>query len=240
MILSKIPKTQTMKNTFAILFLLAMAGPMMAQTQCGAFFPFEKGAFWEMTNYNKKGAVSSITGHEIGIVEENNGVWEAQVKSKVSDDKGKVLNEGSYNVKCKDGTLFIDVADMLSPEMKEGMGSMEMSFSGDALTLPSRLEVGQALPDANTEVKAGSGGVTIMTLRFDITDRKVVAKETITVPAGTFDCYKITYTFTTKTILSKTFSVTSWHNEKAGVVRSETYDKKGVLESRSELSKLKL
>ncbi|MBE2206244.1 MAG: hypothetical protein IAE84_01600, partial [Saprospiraceae bacterium] len=84
------------------------------------------------------------------------------------------------------------------------------------------------------------GGVTIMTLRFDITDRKVVAKETITVPAGTFDCYKITYTFTTKTILSKAFSVTSWHNEKAGVVRSETYDKKGVLESRSELSKLKL
>lgn len=229
-----------MRNTLFILFLLAVAGPTMGQSPCGAFFPFEKGASWEMTNYNKKGAVSSIAAQEIGIVEQNNGVWEAQVKNKVTDDKGKVLTEGSYNVKCQDGIIMMDVADMLSPEMKEGLGSMEMSFSGDALTMPSRLEVGQALPDARTEIKAGSGGVTIMTLRFDITDRKVAAKETITVPAGTFECYKITYTFTTKTIIAKTFTVASWHNEKAGTVKSETYDKKGVLESRSELSKLNL
>lgn len=229
-----------MKNTFALLVLLAMGVPAIAQVKCGAFFPFEKGAYWEMTNYNKKGAISSVSAQEIGIVEENNGVWEVQVKTKVTDDKGKVLTEGSSNVKCQDGTLYIDVVDMLSPEMKEGLGNMEMSFSGDALTLPSRLEVGQTLPDANTEIKAGSGGVTIMTMRFNITDRKVVAKETLTVPAGTFECYKMTYTFTTKTIISKTFTVTSWYNEKIGAVKSETYDKKGVLESRSELSKLKL
>lgn len=223
----------------SLLALLALPAFTLAQKDCSAYFPFEKGSAWEYTNYNKKGAVTSVTAQEVGIVEEVDGVTEAQVKQTITDDKGKVVNEGSYIIKCKDGTLFINVEDMLSPEMREGLGSLDMSFSGDALMLPSKMEVGQQLPDARTEIKAGSGGVTIMTVKMDITDRKVEAKEKITVPAGTFECYKVTYNMTVKTILAKTFSVAVWYGSKAGMVRTETYDKKGNLESRTELSKIK-
>jgi hypothetical protein len=223
----------------SLLALIALPTLTFAQKDCSAFFNFEKGSSWEFTNYNKKGALTSVTAQEVGIVEEVDGVVEAQVKQTITDDKGKVLTDGSYIIKCKDGTLFFNVEDILSPEMRQGLGSLEMSFSGESLELPSRLEVGQQLPDARTEIKAGSGGVTIMTVRADITDRKVEAKEKITVPAGTFECYKVTYNMTVKTILAKTFSVAVWYGSKAGMVKSETYDKKGNLEGRTELSKIK-
>lgn len=230
-----------MKSKLIAAFLLAgLWASTYAQSDCSGFYPLEKGNLWEYTHYNKKGAVTLISTQEVGIVEEVDGVWEAQIKNKIVDDKGKVVSEGSYVIKCKDGIVFFDVADVLSPEMKEGLGSMEMSFSGESLSLPSRLSVGETLPDASTEIKAGPGGVTIMTIRFDITERKVEAKESISVPAGNFQAYKITQTLTTKTILSKTLTSADWYSEKVGMVRSETYDKKGNLESRVELSRVRM
>ncbi len=230
-----------MKNKMIAAFLLAgLWASTYAQSDCSGLYPLEKGNMWEYTYYNKKGAVSSVSAQEVGIVEEVDGAWEAQVKNKLSDDKGKVLSEGSYLVKCKEGTVYFDIVDVISPEMKEGLGSMEMSFSGESLALPSKLSVGQTLPDAGAEIKAGPGGVTIMTLRFDITDRKVEAMETLTVPAGKFECYKVTQTLTTKTIIAKTYTTATWYSEKAGMVKSETYDKKGNLESRVELSRIRL
>lgn len=211
-----------------------------AQSDCSAFFTMEKGAFWEVNHYNKKGVLTSVSAQEVGIVEMLDGTWEAQIQQKIKDDQGNTTTEGNFRMRCKDGTVFFDVADMLNPEMKEGLGELEMSITGNALELPSRLEVGQSLPDGFTEIKAGPQGVTIITLRFEMTDRKVAAKENITVPAGKFDCYKITYTLNTKTILPKTFTSAVWYSEKVGMVKSETYDKKGNLESRSELARFKL
>ncbi len=211
-----------------------------AQSDCSSFFTMEKGAFWELNHYNKKGVLTSVSAQEVGIVEMLDGTWEAQIQQKIKDDKGNITTEGNFRMRCKDGTVFFDVADMLNPEMKEGLGELEMSISGNALELPSSLEVGQTLPDGFTEIKAGPQGVTIITLRFEMTDRKVEAKENITVPAGKFDCYKITYTLNTKTILPKTFTSAVWYSEKVGMVKSETYDKKGNLESRSELASFKL
>ncbi len=224
--------------SFAV--LCCMAATAYAQSDCSAFFPMGKGSTWELTHFNKKGAVTSVSSQEVSSAEQVESVWEAQVRQKLSDDQGKLLNESSFVVKCQDGTVFFELIDMLSPEMKEGLGSLEMTLTGESLALPSRLSVGQALPDARTEIKAGPGGVTIMTLRFDITDRKVEAKETVAVAAGKFDCYKITYTLTTRTIVTKTFTSAVWYSEKVGMVKSETYDKKGNLESRTELSKFKL
>jgi hypothetical protein len=226
---------------FSVLLSLSILGnAALAQSDCSAFFTMEKGAMWEINHYNKKGVLSSVSKQEVGVVEMLDGTWEAQIQQKVTDEKGTTMTEGNYRLKCKDGTVFFDVADVLNPEMKEGLGEMEMSITGDALQLPSRLSVGQTLPDGYTEIKAGPQGVTIMTLRFEMTNRKVELKETITVPAGKFECYKITYTLNTKTILPKTFTSAIWYSEKVGMVKSETYDKKGNLDSRSELARFKL
>ncbi len=208
-----------------------------AQDDCSGFYPLKKGTSWELSSYNKKGALASVSAQEIISVENKNGAWEAQVRNKISDDKGKPVSENTFIIRCKDGEVFMDVADILSPEMKESLGNMEMSIKGEALELPSKLSVGQTLPNANAEIKAGTGGVTIMTLRFDISDRKVEAKETLTTPAGKFECFKIVYNLTVKTIGVRTVPAAVWYSPNAGMVKTETYDKKGLVESRTELTK---
>jgi hypothetical protein len=75
-----------------------------------------------------------------------------------------------------------------------------------------------------------------------ITDRKVVGKESVTTPAGTFDCFKITSnsTIKTKTVVGITmeFSAIEWLAPKAAIVKSESY-KKGKLQGYTLLTKLK-
>lgn len=219
------------------LALVCWALQVQAQEDCSGFYPLKKGTSWELSSYNKKGALASVSAQEIVAVESKNGAWEAQVKNKVSDDKGKVVSEGSLLIRCKDGEVFLDVADILSPEMMQSLGNMEMSIKGEALALPSKLSIGQTLPDANAEIKASTGGVTIMTLRFDITDRKVEAKETLTTPAGKFECFKIVYNLTVKTIGVRTVPAAAWYSPNVGMVKTETYDKKGMVEGRTELTK---
>ena len=62
-----------------------------------------------------------------------------------------------------------------------------------------------------------------------LTNRKVVAQESVTVPAGTFDCLKITYDLESKAMIKITGSATQWMAVGPGLVKSESYDKKGNL-----------
>ena len=70
-----------------------------------------------------------------------------------------------------------------------------------------------------------------LNLEVTISERKVVGKESITTPVGTFRCYKITSKSNSKKHMginmSFEFGNTEWIAEKAGMVKSESTDKKG-------------
>jgi hypothetical protein len=66
-------------------------------------------------------------------------------------------------------------------------------------------------------------------MTINITNRKVVGIESVTVPAGTYNCYKITYDIETKLGIKVSSSAIQWMNKGAGSVKTETYDKKGKL-----------
>ena len=68
-----------------------------------------------------------------------------------------------------------------------------------------------------------------MRLTINITNRKVVGVESVTVPAGTFECFKITYDMETKLGFKASSSAVQWLNKGAGSVKTESYDKKGKL-----------
>ena len=125
---------------------------------------------------------------------------------------------------------------MLNPAMQQSFANMEVSIEGEDLTIPKKLTEGQELPDASTNIKAGTGGINIVNMTVNITDRRVLGKESVTTPAGTFDCYKVTQTTDVKMMLGKEFSSIEYYAEGIGVVRSETYDKKGNLDGYMELT----
>src|SRR5690606_32954803 len=90
---------------------------------------------------------------------------------------------------------------------------------------------GMTLDDAKITMEARMNGMKIMTMNMEIKNRKVEAREKITTPAGTFDCFKITYDTYLKAVVKREYKTTIWFSPEAGTVKSENYNKKGKLDS---------
>lgn len=229
-----------MKNLFLLLFSLTIAFQVYSQDNIceSSYMPYQEGISFELTNYDKKGRESSVAKHTVSSLEEADGGFKATIDMEISDAKGKNLTQGSYTMECREGVIYLDMSSMLDPRTMESFSSMEMEMSGDALQIPNDLEPGQDLPDGTMTMKASTGGFGLMTVNLSVTGRKVEAAETITTPAGTFDCVKISQESEMKAIVKKKFRSASWYAKGIGMVKSENYDSKGNVESSTLLTKL--
>lgn len=121
---------------------------------------------------------------------------------------------------------------------------MDIKVDADQLDYYANLSVGQNLKDATMLIDvAATGAETAMSMSMlkmvvNITNRKVEAKETITITADTFDCYKITYDVEMKTIVKIQAKAVEWFCPGLGMVKQESYNKNGKLTGSSELSEL--
>ena len=106
--------------------------------------------------------------------------------------------------------------------------NMEVSVDSNSLNFPFNASVGDTLDDGYITVSAGSGGVNFMTMTLNITNRKIAGEETITTPAGSFECKKFTYDFDSKMGFVKVRgSAEQWFNKDLIMVQSKTKNKKG-------------
>ena len=113
---------------------------------------------------------------------------------------------------------------------------MSADVTGDELDLPSDLSVGQTLKDVTYNVKVSMGTLTLMNRTYTVKDRKVESQESLTTPAGTFDCYKVTFVTTgDKGGASKS---AIWYAKDAGMIKTENYKDDGKLLNRQVLVKL--
>ena len=203
------------------------------------YMPFNEGVSFELTSYNKKDKVTSRIVHEITEVKQVSGGWKADIATEFYDNKDKSVFDGEYSVECTDDGLEMDMSSMMNPQMMASFSSLEMEVTGDALMIPHSLEPGQTLPDGSMQVKASAGGMAIMNMTLHITDRKVTGTETVITPAGTFDCVKISQTTRLEGFGNNEYTSTTWYAKETGMVRSENYDKKGEMDSYSELTSIK-
>lgn len=224
-------------TALAIMASFSLSNNAAAQNSCeSGYMPFKQDVFYEITNYDKKGKVTGINRNTISEVENTANGYKASVSVDVLDDNEKELTKTSFDFECDGDVIRIDMKAMLDPSVNESLSGMEMEVSGDALQIPSALLPGMELPDAELEVKAMSGGIKIMTIRQKITERKVLGSESVTTPAGTFDCIKMTQTTELKMLVNKKFETVSWYAKGVGMVKSETYDKKGKVVGSSVLT----
>ena len=123
--------------------------------------------------------------------------------------------------------------------MAEQFQDAEVEISGIDLEWPKTLSVGMELPDASIVMKINMGGMS-MSFNTLTTARKVEKKETITTPAGTFECF-VVYSETQAKVMMSTQSVPSraWMAEGIGLVKNESYDKKGKLINQMVLTSIK-
>lgn len=227
-----------MKSFLVLLMAISFSTAMLAQNKCQGYFAFDNGAAMEYTTYDKKGELQLISAQKIIKVENtSDGYLQALVETKTTDKNGKTPIEGQFRMRCKDNTLLMDMTSMLGPQGAGAFANLEVSVTGDDLQLPSNLTPGQTLPDATAQIKAGTGGVALITMNVTIRDRKVVGKETLQTPAGSFDCIKMTYIAETKMLGTKAIETAVWYADGIGMIRQESYDKKGALDSKMELTK---
>ncbi len=225
------------KIVFVSILAVGLKGAVMAQ-DC-SYYSLSEGMVAAYQNQDAKGKVTSTNRSTCLNVSKVGNATIYQMKSDYTDAKNKNQTSREYKMRCEGGEFYVDMQSMLDPKSMEAFKGIEVSVDSKDLIFPSGLAAGQVLPDASITISAASGGVSLLNLVINITNRQVVGTETVTVPAGTFECVKITYDVETKMMFKIYATVTEYVNMGVGNVKTETFDKKGNLSGTTLLVELK-
>lgn len=227
-----------MKSYIFILFILVFQLSVFSQ-ECMSSEYLTKGTKWEVTNFDKKGKLSSTTKYEVLNASHSGGISSWEIKVVVFDKKDETLNEGATEIICENGTYKMDMSQMIPSETMQSIQSMEVEMEGTTINFPTSKDVNTKLDDAEITITAATSGMIIMNMKLSITERKIEGLESITTEAGTFECLKIIEKSQIENkMFNRTYSTVSWYLPGFGVVRSESYDHKEKLMGSSELSAL--
>lgn len=228
------------RMVLGILLLGVLGTSSISAQACDAFFPMANNNAFEITYYNHKDKVQSVVYTTLTQKESSANRIVCTADAKISDGKGKEVSNSTYDMTCDNGEFRMDMRSMGNTAQMAGIENMEVTVESTDLIFPTQLTVGLELPDADMNLKAGMNGMTIMNLVVKVTNRKVTGEETITVPAGSFNCFIVEEDTETKMMGMnvKTHSKV-WYSKGAGMIRTESY-KDGKLDSYGVLSKLKV
>ncbi len=228
---------------FMLINLILFFTVTLSAQDCSFYIPFEEGKGFRYENYNKRDKLQGINDIEIVSVDKVTHGTEALVAAKAYDRKEKLLFEGDYGIVCTGNELLIDMQSLLNPAMMEGFSGMEVNISSMDIVIPDNPKIGDKLPDSEMEVMVSTGNMTISEMVISMKNRVVESRETITTPAGTFDCIKITYEnhLDTKAMgISRNMvtKVAEYYAPEIGNVKSEFFDEKGNLDGYNVLVKI--
>ena len=175
--------------------------------------------------------MSGVMDYEVKEVSGNT----ATMFYEMTDEKGKMITSSEYGITCTEDGVTIDFSSMMSPGVMGQYEDMEVEMSGTDLLFPNNLSVGKSLPDADVLMTVKMPPMNMkMTMKFF--NRKVEGNETVSTPAGDFECYVITYDTESKMGIKMTMSSKLWLSEGFGMVKQENYNKKGALIGKSVLT----
>ena len=210
------------KAVFLVLFSFLVLHYSNAQNNCSKYYPLKEGTKFQITNYDKNDKPGAVIDY---LVKESTGD-SALIYYELMDDKGEIVMTSEYGISCENDGISIDFNSLAAPGMMEQYKDMEVDLTGTNLYIPNELSVGQSLPDADLLMKVSMSAINMnMTVR--IFDRKVEGMETVTTPAGTFDCVILSQSTESKMGVKVSGSSKEWYAPDVGMVKQESYNKKG-------------
>ncbi len=225
-----------MKTVFTTLLLFCLCAVGISQNDCNKYYPLNEGTKFQITVFDKKEKPTAFIDYDVVNVRKTGGEKIGTIHSKMTDGKGKEIADTSFDVSCNGEVVSIDFKSLMNPQIFEQFGNMEYEISGTNMEWPNNLSVGQKLPDAAMDMKISMSGIN-MNMTVSITDRNVVGQETLTTPAGTFNCFVVTYTTETVMGITQRSTAKQWITEKMGAVKTVNYDKNGKITGSSVLTK---
>lgn len=209
-------------NAILILIVFLFSQVVWAQGDCSKFYPMEEGTTFQLTTYDKKDKPTSVIDYLIKA----SSVDAAIISYEVRDKKGELMLNSEYEITCENDGISIDFKSLAAPGMMEQYKDMEIDLTGTNLYLPNDMSEGQTLPDADLLMNVSMSAIN-MKLTVKIFDRQVVGEETVTTPAGTFNCMVLRQNQETKMGMTVKGSSKEWYAPEVGLVKQETYGKNG-------------
>ena len=151
---------------------------------CGNTLMFRQGTVVSSATYNGEGKLTNKQTSVVKKVYNQGAMTISEMEMKSTDDKGANEKTSSAIYKCDGKKFYVDLSNYLS----DGKQRSKIETSG--MDFPYDPSVGDVLPDVSYSVKLNMAGRESI-IKSRITERKVEAKESITTPAGTFECYRI-------------------------------------------------
>jgi hypothetical protein len=230
-----------MKKSIVFLLLFIFIEVIMVSAQdCVSYLPMKQGAIWETQHFDAKNKLSSTVKSQVKDKTTNGSSIKLQIESETFDSKGKTLGKNKYDAGCDNGVFYLDMRGNIDQNGMSNFKDMQVTINADNLDFPANPQPGQTLKSGKFQLEAqmpGMPGGFKMTV--EVFNRKVDGTESITTPAGTFDCVKMTYDMKTFMMVEVITKGVEWYAKDVGLVKSETYDAKGKLMASSLLSVFK-
>lgn len=230
-----------MKKILIWSILLICISAVYVRAQECAGINLKEGSGFETSNFDGKGKPTGKFVYKIAKITKEGANTVFTVEMELFNTKGKSELKNSYQMKCDGNVLQMDVSSLINQEQLKTFESMEMEFTYDNIEFPVNLSVGEKLKDASVKGTGKSGPVP-MTFNMIISNRNVTGQEKLTVPAGTYDAFKINSDMNMEMVMGIPVKVAmqSISYRAPGVIwdlKTENY-RKGKLMNYSELSKI--
>lgn len=154
------------------------------------------------------------------------------LKSGLYDAKNKLVRLQDLTYACQRDTAFTDGLAELAPDALNRFRGRLFDYAPTRVAWPNAPTVGTTLPDGGVRVEVSSTAVDIAQVAATQQNRRVVGgPETVTTPAGAFQCYKVESACETRTtahvdiVVHRTGRDVTYYSPAVGIVRAERYDK---------------
>lgn len=233
---------QFFSKKMLIATLFVVVSNRISAQDCNPYYPLNEGKVYELKSYDHKDKLQSSTTQQVLNIKSSGSTTTAQINYSGADKKGKETVSGTYDVKCSNGNFEVDMSSMLtSVDQLQNFNDMDMKVEGDFLDLPSNPTKGQKLKDGKITASVSNMGMDLFKMTVVISERKVEDFVSITTPAGTFECVKISYISRAK-IAFKIIEtkVVEYYSKEVGLVKTENYKlKDNSLEGYTQLESIK-
>lgn len=232
-----------MKRSFLFTFLLIAVASVTTYAQTCMGITLKAGMGCEMVTYNAKDKMTGKMTYNVTDVRRDGGNTVVKVDFESTDEKGKSVQKSTLTYTCSGNELVADLSGFMQNGQNQAFKDGEVRLKTNRLVYPA-LSAGQTLPDGKLEADMYNNGSLMVEMSIDMTNRSVSSKENLTVPAGTFEVFKISSDMTVKSkvmgmsIPANLKVVTYRANNTLFDIRSETYSKNGKLYAYTVLSKV--
>lgn len=203
--------------------------------KCTDYYFMQNNKTVEMSLFNKKGKLTGKIVYNMSNVTQSGSSASSTVKMTMSDDNGKLISEATNNVKCSNGVMMMDMKMFIPSAQQQQMGKAAASASDVYLEYPNSMKEGDVLKDGQFSMDFKMESGINASVSVSITNRKVEGRESVTTPAGTWDCFRITQK--TRIVMKMGIGipinseVTEWYAPGFGIVKSEAKGSKTEITS---------